>query len=79
MQSVYSTDPAERPEQNGGLVWTNMCKGLMGIYADNNNNNNNNNNNKTCNLVDFALPADHRVKIKESDKTDKYLDLDRGP
>ena len=31
----------------------------------------------TCNIVDFAVPADHRVKLKESEKKDKYLDLTR--
>ena len=25
--------------------------------------------------MDFALPGDHRVKIKENEKRDKYLDL----
>ena len=25
--------------------------------------------------MDFVIPADHRVKIKESEKRDKYLDL----
>ena len=25
--------------------------------------------------MDFAVPADHRVKLKESEKKDKYLDL----
>ena len=25
--------------------------------------------------MDFAVPADHRVKLKESEKNDKYLDL----
>ena len=29
---------------------------------------------KNC-IADFALPADHRVKIKENEKRDKYLDL----
>ena len=28
-------------------------------------------------IVDFAVPADHRVKLKESKKKDKYLDLVR--
>ena len=28
-------------------------------------------------IVDFAVPVDHRVKIKESEKRDKYLDLAR--
>ena len=30
---------------------------------------------RTCKIMDFAVPADHRVKLKESKKTDKYLDL----
>ena len=36
-------------------------------------------NNKRMNfcLEDFVVSADHRVKIKESEKQDKYLDLDR--
>ena len=32
---------------------------------------------KTCKIVVFAIPADHRVKLKESEKRDKYLDLAR--
>ena len=31
---------------------------------------------KICKIVDFAVPADHRVKLKESEK-DKYLNLAR--
>ena len=27
--------------------------------------------------MDFTLPADHRIKLKESEKKDKYLDLAR--
>ena len=27
--------------------------------------------------MDFAVPADHRVKLKESEKKDKYVDLAR--
>ena len=27
--------------------------------------------------MDFAVPADHKVKIKENEKRDKYLDLAR--
>ena len=27
--------------------------------------------------MDFAVPADHRIKLKESEKKDKYLDLAR--
>ena len=32
---------------------------------------------RTCHLVDFAVPLDHRMKIKESENIDKYLDLAR--
>ena len=30
---------------------------------------------RICPIVDFAVPADHRMKIKESEKKEKYLDL----
>ena len=30
---------------------------------------------KICKVVDFAVPADHRIKLKESEKRDKYVDL----
>ena len=32
---------------------------------------------RTCKIVDFAIPADHRIKLKESEKKNKYLDLAR--
>ena len=38
----------------------------------------NNNKKRTCKIVDFAVPADHRIKLKECEKKDKYLDLARG-
>ena len=28
--------------------------------------------------MDFAVPADHRIKLKECEKKDKYLDYTRG-
>ena len=28
-------------------------------------------------IVEFAVPADHRIKLKEYEKKDKYLDLAR--
>ena len=28
-----------------------------------------------CKIVDFTVPADHRIKLKEREKKDKYLDL----
>ena len=30
---------------------------------------------RICKIVDFAVPADHRINLKESEKKDKYLDL----
>ena len=30
---------------------------------------------RTCRIVDFAVPVDHRVKLKEEEKRDKYLDI----
>ena len=33
---------------------------------------------KSCRQVDFAVLADHKVKMKESKKRYKYLDLARG-
>ena len=38
---------------------------------------NNNKKKRNCKIVDFAVSADHRIKLKESEKKDKYLDLAR--
>ena len=38
---------------------------------------NNHQKRKTCKIVDFAVPADHRIKLEECEKRDKYLDLAR--
>ena len=27
--------------------------------------------------MEFAVPTDHKVKLKENEKNDKYLDFDR--
>ena len=32
---------------------------------------------RICKIVDFAVPVDHRIKLKECEKKDKYLDLAR--
>ena len=32
---------------------------------------------RTCKIVDFAVPADQRIKLKEYEKKNKYLDLAR--
>ena len=30
---------------------------------------------RICKIMDFAIPADHRIKLKENEKKDKYLNL----
>ena len=30
---------------------------------------------KKCRIEDFAFPSDHRVKVKENENKDEYLDL----
>ena len=32
---------------------------------------------RICKIVDFTVSADHRIKLKECEKKDKYLDLAR--
>ena len=32
---------------------------------------------RICKIGDFAVPADHRIKLKECEKKDKYLDFAR--
>ena len=32
---------------------------------------------RICKILEFAVPADHRIKLKECEKRDKYLDLAR--
>ena len=40
-------------------------------------NNNKKKKRELAKIVDFAVPADHRIKLKECAKKDKYLDLAR--
>ena len=37
--------------------------------------NNNPQKKRNCKIFDFAVPADHRIKLKECEKKDKYFDL----
>ena len=32
---------------------------------------------RTCRIVDFTVPADHKLILKEGERVDKYLDLAR--
>ena len=36
-----------------------------------------NKNKRICKIVDFTVPEDHRINLKECEKKDKYLDLAR--
>ena len=38
---------------------------------------NNNKKKRTYKIVYFAVPADHRIKLKECEKKDNYIDLAR--
>ena len=40
-------------------------------------NNNQQQKKRICKIVDFVVPANHRIKLKECEKKDKYLDLAR--
>ena len=39
--------------------------------------NNNDNDKMNCRIVNLAVQVDHRVKLKESEKRDKNIDLGR--
>ena len=57
----------------------------MGLYHTNGSLNpgqkttphNNQQKTRICKIVDFAVPTDHRINLKESEKKDKYVDLAR--
>ena len=43
-----------------------------------NNNNYKKKKKKTCKIIYFAVPVNHRIKLKEIEKKDKFLDIGRG-
>ena len=51
--------------------------GSPNLAQKNRPNNNQQKKKRICEIVDFAVPADHRIKLKECEKKDKYLDLAR--
>ena len=58
-----------------GLWFTN---GSPNLYPKTRSYNNQQKNKKNiCKIVDFAVLADHRIKLRECEKRDKYLDLAR--
>ena len=50
---------------------------LKKCHNNDNNNDNQQKKKRICKIVDFAVPVDHRINLKESEKKDKYLDLAR--
>ena len=49
------------------IIWHNLSQTTRPIYSQQKM--------RICWIVDFAIQTDHRVKIKESKKRDKYVDL----
>ena len=56
-----------------GLRYTHRSPNL----GQKNRTNNNQQKKITCKIVDFAVPANHTIKLKECEKKDKYRDLAR--
>ena len=65
---------AETPVE---LWYTNGSPNLGPKTRPYNNQQQNKKKNKICKIVDFAVPADHRIKLKKCEKRDKYFDLAR--
>ena len=76
-RTLEAWDFIERPSANADVI------NSQGVNNNNNNNKKKNKNNnqqkkkRIFKIVDFAVPADHRINLKESEKKDKYLDLAR--
>ena len=51
--------------------------GLPNLGQKTRSNNNQQKKKRNCKIVDFAVPADYRIKLKECEKNDKYLDFAR--
>ena len=49
--------------------------GSLNLGQTNKPHNNQQKKERTCKIEDFALSADHRLKLKENKKKEKYLDL----
>ena len=60
-----------------GLWHTNGSPNLGQKTSPYNNQQKNKKQKKICKIVDFAVTADHRIKLKEYEKRDKYIDLTR--
>ena len=67
------TRPGIEPRSPGPLANTLTPRPMSGTRP----NNNQQQKKRNCKIVDLAIPADHRIKLKECEKKDKYLDLAR--
>ena len=56
-----------------GLLYTNGSSNLGQTSRPSNNQQKK----RTCRIIDFAVSAEHRVKLKENEKKEKYQDLAR--
>ena len=65
--------PRERDAQTPLGFWD--TTGSLNLGQTTRSYNNQQQKKRTCRIVDFAVPADHRVKSKECEKRDKYLEL----
>ena len=59
------------------MRWQRRNHGSPNLSQKTRPNNNQQKKKRICKIVDFTVPADHRIKLKESEKKDKYLDLAR--
>ena len=77
MQQISAEGIQDKHEWVGKVIYWEMCKKLK---FDHTNKWYMHNpapvlENNTRKFVDFAVPADHRIKLKECEKKDKYLDF----
>ena len=66
---MHNPEPVLENDPPVGLLYTNGSPNLSPY--------NNQLKKKICKIVHFAVPADHRIKLKVCEKRDKYLDLAR--
>ena len=75
---LYMHNPAPVLENNTHkLLWDFDIHMDHRIPGQNTRPTNNQQKKRNCKIVDFAVRADHRIKLKECEKKDKYLDLAR--
>ena len=61
----------------GTLTYRQIINLAQKIRPYNNNQQQQQEKKKTCKIVDFAIPSDHRIKLKECEKKNKFIDFAR--